>query len=118
MKRHIAWGIATVWMLTALAGCGCQHQWEEATCTTPKTCTQCGETEGEALGHTWTDATCTESSTCTRCGETTGTALGHDVAQWAEETPSTCSEPGTETGFCTRCQQEVTQELPLAEHTP
>lgn len=52
MKRHIAWGIATVWMLTALAGCGCQHQWEEATCTTPKTCTQCGETEGEALGHT------------------------------------------------------------------
>lgn len=117
MKRHIAWGIATVWMLTALAGCGCQHQWEEATCTTPKTCTQCGETEGEALGHTWTDATCTEPSTCTRCGETTGTALGHDVAQWTEETPSTCSEPGTETGFCTRCQQEVTQELPLAEHT-
>ena len=90
MKRHIAWGIATVWMLTALAGCGCQHQWEEATCTTPKTCTQCGETEGEALGHTWTDATCTEPSTCTRCGETTGTALGHDVAQWTEETPSTC----------------------------
>ena len=68
MKRHIAWGIATVWMLTALAGCGCQHQWEEATCTTPKTCTQCGETEGEALGHTWTDATCTDPSTCTRCG--------------------------------------------------
>ena len=56
--------------------------------------------------------------TCTRCGETTGKALGHDVAQWTEETLSTCSEPGTETGFCTRCQQEVTQELPLAEHTP
>lgn len=28
------------------------HEWKEATCTEPKTCTGCGETEGEALGHT------------------------------------------------------------------
>ena len=118
MKSRFALGIACLMALTALAGCGCQHQWTEATCTEAKTCALCGETEGEPLGHQWADATCTEPSTCSRCGETTGEPLCHEVAQWTEETPSTCSEPGTETGFCTRCQQEVTQELPLAEHTP
>ena len=33
----------------------CEHEWTEATCFDPKTCTRCGETEGEALGHKWTD---------------------------------------------------------------
>ena len=39
------------------------HEWQAATCTEPKTCKTCGETEGEALGHTGT-------TKCTRCGET------------------------------------------------
>ena len=98
MKRHIAWGIATVWMLTALAGCGCSIS-GGSHLHNPQNLYPMRRDRGRSLGHTWTDATCTEPSTCTRCGETTGTALGHDVAQWAEETPSTCSEPGTETGF-------------------
>ena len=38
----------------------------------------CGETEGEALGHKWNDATCTTPKTCSVCGETEGDALGHD----------------------------------------
>ena len=33
---------------TALA-----HVWADATCTAPKTCTLCGETEGDKLPHTW-----------------------------------------------------------------
>lgn len=33
------------------ASTSCQHQWKEATCVTPKTCTLCQETEGEAIGH-------------------------------------------------------------------
>ena len=33
-----------------------EHSWTEATCTMPKTCTVCGETEGEALGHQWSEA--------------------------------------------------------------
>ncbi|MBR2570550.1 MAG: hypothetical protein IKE30_00240 [Clostridia bacterium] len=61
--------------------CGAQrhiHTWREATCTEPKTCTECGETEGEALGHQWgegkviQEATCrtagVKSYTCVRCG--------------------------------------------------
>lgn len=55
------------------------HQWIEATCTEPRTCGKCGETEGEALGHQWLAATCTAPQTCSVCGMTEGTALGH---QW------------------------------------
>jgi len=36
----------------------CEHEWSDATCTAPKTCSKCGETEGEALGHTYVDGTC------------------------------------------------------------
>ena len=53
-----------------------QHQYAEATCTAPASCS-CGATEGEALGHSWLDATCTAPKTCTVCGETEGEALGH-----------------------------------------
>ena len=37
----------------------CAHQWKAATCTTPKTCTKCGETEGKELGHNYVDGVCT-----------------------------------------------------------
>ncbi|MCD7890922.1 MAG: hypothetical protein LUG26_03890 [Ruminococcus sp.] len=55
----------------------CTHKWIDATCTTPKTCANCGETSGSALGHEWEDATCTSPKTCIRCGATEGTELGH-----------------------------------------
>ena len=42
----------------------CAHTWKDATCFLPKTCTSCGETEGEALGHTWKDATCIDPKIC------------------------------------------------------
>jgi len=40
------------------------HRWKDATCTSPKTCTVCGVTEGEMLAHGWEDATCTSPKTC------------------------------------------------------
>ena len=40
-------------IVSILFACGHEHVWTDATCTTPKTCSECGETEGEALGHTW-----------------------------------------------------------------
>ena len=51
------------------------HEWVEATCTAPKTCKTCGETEGEALGHDWKEATTEAPKTCTRCGATEGEKL-------------------------------------------
>ena len=53
--------------------CGChQHTWEEATCTEPKTCSKCGETEGDPLGHSWVEATYHAPKTCSVCGEADG----------------------------------------------
>ena len=69
----------------------CSHNWSDATCTAPKTCSKCGETEGEALGHTWVDATCKVAKTCSVCAETDGEALGHTWVDATCETPKTCS---------------------------
>ena len=116
-KRTLAifLGLLLVFCLTS---CACQHEWKEATCTEPKTCTKCGETEGEALGHKWTEATCTKAKECSRCGAESGKALGHDVKEWKEEKTPTCSEMGTEIGTCTRCGETVTKSLPMVDHTP
>ena len=78
------------------------HEWVEATCTAPKTCKTCGETEGEALGHDWKDATCTAPKTCSRCGATEGEALGHDWKEATTEAPKTC----------TRCGETEGEKLP------
>ncbi len=84
-------GIAAGILIT---GCGHQHSWDEATCTAPKTCSACGETEGEPLGHQWVDADCENPKTCSRCGETDGEAQGHT----------------TDLGVCSACGMPVNFE--------
>lgn len=76
-----------------LAGCSCNHEWEEATCTTAKTCRLCQKTEGEALEHDWTEATCAEPRQCKLCALTEGEPMGH---QWSA---LTCDEEY----ICTAC---------------
>ncbi len=76
----------------------CNHTWVEATCTTPKTCTKCGATEGEALGHTWVEATCTTPKTCARCGVTEGEALGHNWVEASCEQAKHCADCGVTEG--------------------
>ena len=73
---------------------GADHNWVEATCTEPRTCSTCGATEGEPLGHTWVDATCTEPKTCSVCGATEGDPLGHDWIAVSCTEPRTCSVCG------------------------
>ena len=97
MKKNIGLIIALL-MCFLLVGCGHQHTWVDATCTTPKTCSECGETEGNALGHTWVAATCTEPKTCSVCGATEGEPLGHDAPGL------TC----TEDAVCNRCGKTIT----------
>ena len=74
------------------------HDWGEADCTTPKTCSVCNTTEGAALGHSWTDATCTTSKTCSVCGATEGAPLGHTWNAADCDTPKTCSVCGATEG--------------------
>lgn len=73
MKKVFA--LFLILSLVFLSGCGHEHTWQEASCTQPKTCTECGETEGEPLGHSPTEATVWESSVCSVCGEVLGEKL-------------------------------------------
>lgn len=79
--------------ISLLAGCECNHEWEEATCTTAKTCSLCKITEGEPLEHSWVEANCKEPKHCVLCNLTEGNALDH---QWFA---LTCAEDYT----CTIC---------------
>lgn len=49
------------------------HDWQEATCETPKTCTRCHVTQGKALGHDWGRYIVTTPATETSEGEETRT---------------------------------------------
>ena len=90
MKRYLR--ILPVLLLAlALCACGCKHEWTEASCESPKTCTLCQETEGEALGHNWEEADCETAKTCTLCGITEGEALGHIWTDATTEAPKTCT---------------------------
>lgn len=93
MKRNLFIIFVALLCLCLLSGCFHQHVWTDASCVSPATCLECGETEGEPLGHSWAAATCSEPQHCTVCGKNEGTALGHS---W---TAATCSEPQ----YCTVC---------------
>ena len=43
------------------------HDWEDATCTAPKTCKVCGTTEG-APSHSWGEADANGTKACSACG--------------------------------------------------
>lgn len=73
--------LISLFVLFTLCACGCRihgHSWADATCETPKTCTVCGDTEGEALGHSWVDANYQSPKTCSVCGAAEGEALTAD----------------------------------------
>ncbi len=53
----------------------CEHQWIEATCTEPKTCSLCGITEGEPLEHDFAPATVDSPKKCKVCGFEEGDAV-------------------------------------------
>lgn len=106
--------LVAIGLLLCLTGC-CSHVWTEANCTSPKTCTECGATEGdvvhtfeivncteppvcngcgatgEIIGHTWIDATCDKPKFCSVCDETEGDAIGHS----------------TRCGDCERCGEYI-----------
>ena len=91
------------------------HVWNDATCTTPKTCKICGEKDGSAKGHTFTvdtvkpealksAATCSEAAvyfkSCS-CGAissnpeeifTSGSALGHTDANKDHACDNGCTQ--------------------------
>ncbi|WP_166079137.1 Ltp family lipoprotein [Xiamenia xianingshaonis] len=120
----------------------CFHDWAEAACETPETCTICNRIQGESLGHDIVAATCTTAETCTRCGEVFkpelghdtkdatcldseicmrckeefGSPLGHDVETWNTEVEPTCTSIGKKAGKCTRCSRTIEEEIEMIPH--
>jgi len=68
MCKKIVSIIMVIVCLVSLSGCGCIHSWVKATCTEPRTCKTCGETDGEPRGHNWVEDEATSTSVCTACG--------------------------------------------------
>ena len=93
------------------------HNWVDATCTTPKTCSECKATEGEALGHKWINATCTDPMTCSVCGATEGNALGHNFGEWEITTAPTCTQDGVQTRKCSACEETETENIAAKGHS-
>lgn len=89
LKRVLAIALALACAFS-LSGCLCSHEWADASCDAPSTCTKCGKTEGEALGHTWVDASCTDAKSCSRCGAVDGEPLGHDWTEADCENAAVC----------------------------
>lgn len=93
MWRKAGVGAAVFSVMLTLSGCH-SHQWTEADCISPRTCAECGATEGEALGHKWEEATCVLPAACSVCGATEGEPLPHTWLEANFQRPATCSECG------------------------
>ena len=64
---------------TTMTEAPCNHNFKDATCASPKTCTECGATEGGKLPHQPDgEPTCTKDSVCTVCNKVTARSFGHD----------------------------------------
>ena len=105
----------------------CEHNWNGATCESPKTCTKCGSTVGEKLSHiavvdeavapTCTEAGLTEGKHCSTCGEIliaqkVVPATGHINTETDNKLP-TCAEDGYAKVTCA-CGEVLYYETILA----
>lgn len=93
--KKIIFSLILTGIILAFVGCSHKHDFSDASCLAPKTCTECGETERTALGHQWNEATCMTAKTCAVCGETEGTRIEHDTTD----------------GKCSMCGLDYYEEL-------
>ena len=117
----------------ALTACQeCEHVWEAATCTSPKTCSICNKTEGAPTGHTvvvdtavaptCTSTGLTEGTHCSTCGEVLTAQAFLDKTPHTEQIKEgyapTCFRDGLsdeiKCGVCHEVIQEQTL-LPMVE---
>ena len=101
MKKIIL-SIITLVLAVVLVGCGHTHEYTE-TVTAP-TCTENG----------FTTFTC-------ECGDTYKdkevSATGHKYGEWSVTKEATEKEKGSKEKVCSGCNDKVTEEIPMLEHT-
>ena len=84
------------------------HNWVDATCESPKNCSNCGTVEGEALGHAWTNACDIDcNNSCGAIREIT-----HDY-QWVVDKAPTVASEGVKHEECTVCQEKRNENTPI-----
>lgn len=93
MKKIVIAAVALV-VILIIFGNSHEHDWKDATCYSPKTCADCGETEGDVRGHMWLDATCEKAKHCFYCGKTEGIATGHMWLGGSDTTAAKCLSCG------------------------
>ena len=88
-----------------------------ATCTTDKTCTVCGDVLERAFGHvTGNYADCENDSLCAICGDKLADALGHNEIEYDAKAP-TCTEIGWNAYVsCSRCSYSTYIAIPADGH--
>ncbi len=116
----------TTWTITQVATC-------ESTGYQSRTCTVCGEIEGEsidALGHTFGEWETTEEILCTFGGEKKRICsvcdteeieiieVGeHSFGEWETISESTCTSYGERKRICSLCNAEETEHLESLAHS-
>lgn len=116
-KSRIIWGILFfITLCPFLWGCysiaAHKHKWVDAGCTTAKTCSVCGDTDGEPLGHQWEAAACDTPEICSICGILGKPRLGHDFDTTGKITiQPTCQTSGEKVYPCLRCGEIKTVVL-------
>ena len=89
------------------------HDYSPATCTTPATCSVCGDTEGTYLGHRGGEATCKSAAVCELCSEEYGSIdiNNHKTLTVLEYVAPTCTATGlTEGAKCSSCGVVTTEQ--------
>ena len=79
------------------------------------TCSVCKETKTEdipASGHQWEDATCTAPKTCSVCSATDGNPLGHIFGKWSVTKAADYVTLGEKTHTCSVCNAAETEDIP------
>lgn len=127
--KKIVFLFNTILLCCLLSACACKHNWNDATCTEAKKCTNCGETEGETLGHDFEikdnkPATCSErgviTRVCKKCGfiEEEKTDKSEHVYGEPEivRNPG-CTEKGEQIQICTNCGNKKIKDIAATGHS-
>ena len=71
--------------------------------------------DGTALEHEWSEATCTSPKTCKLCGGKDGAALGHSYGEWNVLREPTSKVEGYKERVCDRCGNVESATIPCLE---
>ena len=129
--KHVLRALIIVSILLSATSCCWKHEWVEATCTEPRTCSKCGQTEGSKLGHdidllagqVIAEPSCTESGLvsykCLRCNaniEKEMEPLGHSFGIEKTIRKATCTQTGQLETQCSRCGYVEYRDIPKLRH--